>query len=281
MKRVSTARTKIWRDDELAAAELLRGRFVDYSYDVHTHDKACFALITRGAIRIRMRTTEFVARAGDLYAIDAEEPHAGWPVDNRGWSLRTLYVDLARLQELVGDKVRKGSPGLAGPIIRDRHFNSILYKVHAGSEDAWPPLAREERFSQFVAWLFAYHTRGVPHLPKAGREDKAIRLAREFLDCHLDEKVHLGDVAQAAGLPPFRLFRAFQRTTGMTPHVYQRQARVRFAVGMIRFGHPLREVAMAAGFADQAHLTRIFRKTMGVTPGAYRGAYVQQRDSTI
>ena len=150
-----------------------------------------------------------------------------------------------------------------------------------GSEDAWPPLAREERFSQFVAWLFAYHTRGVPHLPKAGREDKAIRLAREFLDCHLDEKVHLGDVAQAAGLPPFRLFRAFLRTTGMTPHVYQRQARVRFAVGMIRFGHPLREVAMAAGFADQAHLTRIFRKTMGITPGAYRGAYVQQRDSTI
>ena len=90
MKRVSTARTKIWRDDELAAAELLRGRFVDYSYDVHTHDKACFALITRGAIRIRMRATEFVARAGDLYAIDAEEPHAGWPIDKWGWSLRTL-----------------------------------------------------------------------------------------------------------------------------------------------------------------------------------------------
>jgi len=106
MKRVSTARTKIWRDNELAAAELLRGRFVDYSYDVHTHDKACFALITRGAIRIRMRTTEFVARAGDLYAIDAEEPHAGWPIDTCGWSLRTLYVDLARLQEIVGDEVR-------------------------------------------------------------------------------------------------------------------------------------------------------------------------------
>ena len=81
-------------------------------------------------------------------------------------------------------------------------------------------------------------------------------------------------MAQAAGLPPFRIFRAFLRATGMTPHVYQRQARVRFAAGMIRFGHPLREVAMAAGFADQAHLTRIFRKTMGVTPGAYRGVYV-------
>jgi AraC-like DNA-binding protein len=275
MKRVSTARTKIWRDDELAAAELLRGRFAGYSYDVHTHDKACFALITRGAIRIRMRATEFVARVGDLYAIDAEEPHAGWPIDKWGWSLRTLYVDIARLQAIVGDEVRTTQiPSLAGPIIRDRRFNSILYKIHASSEDARPPLAREECFSQFVEWLFAYHTRSAVDLPQAGREDKAIRLAREFLDCHLDEKVHLADVARAAGLPPFRLFRAFQRTTGMTPHVYQRQARVRLAVNMIRFGHALREVAMVTGFADQAHLTRIFRRTMGVTPGAYRGVYV-------
>jgi AraC-like DNA-binding protein len=270
------ARTKIWRDDDIGAAELLRGRFVGYSYDVHTHGKACFALITRGAIRIRMRATEFVARAGDLYAIDPEEPHAGWPIDKWGWSLRTLYVDLARLQEIVGDEVRSTAqtPSLAGPIIRDRDFNAILYSVHTSSEHAGPLLAREERLSQFVARLFAYHTRSVLELPKVDRDDKAIRLAREFLDCHLDDKVHLGDVAQAAGLPPFRLFRAFLRTTGMTPHVYQRQARVRLAAGMIRFGRPLREVAMAAGFADQAHLTRIFRRTMGVTPGAYRGAYV-------
>jgi AraC-like DNA-binding protein len=274
MKRVSTARTKFWRDDDLAAAELLRGRFADYSYDVHTHDKACFALITRGAIRIRMRAQEFVARAGDLYAIDAEEPHSGWPIDQWGWSLRTLYVDVARLQAIIGDDVRRTqSPSVAGPIIRDRHFNEILHDVHASSEDAGPPMAREERFSQFAAWLFAYHTRSVLDLPKAGRDDNAIRLAREYLHGHLDEKVHLADVAKAAGLTPFRLFRAFQRTTGMTPHAYQRQTRVRSAAGMIRLGNPLREVAMATGFADQAHLTRSFRRTMGVTPGAYRGAY--------
>jgi len=275
MKRALTAKTKIWRDDDLAAAELLRGRFADYSYDVHTHDKACLALITRGAIRIRMRATEFVARAGDLYAIDAEEPHAGWPIDESGWSLRSLHVDIARLQAIIADEARTTQiPSLAGPIIRDRYLNSILYKVHAGSEDAGPPLAREERLSPFVAWLFAHHTRSVLDLPKVGREDKAIRSAQEFLDCHLDEKVHLADVAEAAGLPPFRLLRAFQRTTGMTPHAYQRQARARLAAGMIRLGHPLREVAMAAGFADQAHLTRIFRRTMGVTPGAYRRVYV-------
>jgi AraC-like DNA-binding protein len=43
---------------------------------------------------------------------------------------------------------------------------------------------------------------------------------------------------------------------------------------MIRQGHPICDAATASGFADQAHLTRSFRRTMGVTPGAYRGAYI-------
>jgi AraC-like DNA-binding protein len=274
MKRANAVRTKIWRDEDLAAAEFLRGRFSDYSYDVHTHDKACLALITYGAIRIRMRGKEFVARSGDLYAIDAEEPHAGWPIDERGWSLRTLYVDIARLRSIIDDEISgKQTPSLAGPIIRDRHLNCILHKVHISSEDAAPPLVREERFSQFVARLFAHYTHAAPSLPVGNREEKAIRWAKGFLDEHINAKVHLADVAHAAGLPPFRLLRAFQRSTGMTPHTYQRQARIRLAAGMIKLGCPLGEAAMASGFADQAHLTRSFRRTLGVTPGAYRGAY--------
>ncbi|WP_186159447.1 helix-turn-helix transcriptional regulator [Burkholderia gladioli] len=104
------------------------------------------------------------------------------------------------------------------------------------------------------------------------RWPRAVRLAREFLDARLDQQVHLEEIAGAAGLPVFRLFRAFERHLGMTPHAYQRQARVRAAIALIRLGRPLGEVAAASGFADQAHLTRSFRRMMGVTPGVFRDA---------
>ncbi|GGC88239.1 transcriptional regulator [Chelatococcus reniformis] len=266
--------TKIWRDPALGHAELLRGRFSGYAYDVHTHGTACFALITDGAIRIRMRGGEFVARAGDVYAIDAEEPHAGWPIDGEGWRLRTLYVDGAELGGLVG---RPGlAPALAGPIIRDPVLAHLLQAVHAGSETEAPLLARDGRYLDFVTRLFARHVREPAPLAAAGREPRAVQLARRFLDQRLDRHVSLAQIAQAAGLPPFRLYRAFARAVGMSPHAYQRQARVRAAARLIRQGRPLGDVAAATGFADQAHLTRSFRRTLGVTPGAYRSAYLDR-----
>jgi AraC-like DNA-binding protein len=276
MRRLGKVSTKIWCADELGSAELLRGSFADYSYDVHTHDKACLALITRGAIRIRMRGSEFVARAGDLYAIDAEEPHAGWPIDDHGWSLRTLYVEMSQLQAMLGDGAGAArTPALAGPIIRDPRLTSLFGAVHRCSESAGPQLRREEQYCRFISRLFERHMRSNVAIPGAGRETRAVRLARDFLDHHLDQHIHLADVAHAAGLAPFRLFRAFQQATGMTPHGYQRQARIRFAAGMIRLGHSLTDAAAASGFADQAHLTRSFRRTMGITPGAYRSAYLK------
>jgi len=278
-RRLGTVSTKFWRADDLGSAELLRGRFCDYSYNVHTHEKACFALITRGAIRTRTRGIEAVARAGDVYAINADEPHSGWPVDGAGWSLRTLYVDIGHLLALVSDRASecRSLPALVGPIIRDPHLASLLRCVHSCSEVAGPSLKREERYCEFITRLFERYTCGASPEKPATREDRAIRLARDFLDHHLDQQVRLADIAEAAGLPPFRLFRSFEKAAGMSPHRYHRQARVRCAARLIRLGHALSDAASAAGFADQAHMTRSFRSTIGVTPGAYKDAYLRHK----
>jgi len=274
-RRFHKINTKIWRAEELGSAELLCGSFADYAYDIHTHDKACFALLIRGAIRIKMRGSEFTARAGEIYAIDAEEPHEGWSIDDAGWSLRTLYVELTRLRTFLGDcgVSDKWVPILAGPIIRDPELALLFRDVHCRSENSAPPLGCEEAYLRFIARLFERHTLHAGVKIDATREAQAVRLARDFLDDHLEDRVGLGDIAAAAGLPPFRLFRAFERATGMSPHTYQRQARIRLATSLLRRGCSLCDVAATAGFADQAHFTRSFRRSLGITPGAYRDAF--------
>jgi AraC-like DNA-binding protein len=162
--------------------------------------------------------------------------------------------------------------GVVGPIIRDPALCAALFDVHLSSELDGPSLHRDERYLAFAARLAGRHLKEGAGVAPTPREPGAVAAARRFLDDRLGEQVHLDEIAAAAGLPPFRLFRAFSRETGMTPHEYQRQARVRRAQQMIRHGGKLSAIAAATGFADQAHLTRTFRRMLGVTPGAYKAA---------
>lgn len=261
----------VWRSPDLGA-ELLRGTFVDFSYDVHTHDTACFALLTEGNIRIRTRGNEFIARRGDLYAIDADEPHAGWPVTSRGWSLRTLYVDIENLRQQVDERGARHSLSISGPIIKDPELTAMLYALHRSSETQGSRLYRDRAYMAFSNTLMTRYVKDAAKLPAGGPELSAVRRAREFLDEHLGDHVSLMDIALQAGITQFRLFRAFERQYGMTPHAYQRQARVRYAITLLRNNCTLSQAGILSGFADQAHFNRWFRRFMGITPGQYQKA---------
>jgi AraC-like DNA-binding protein len=82
------------------------------------------------------------------------------------------------------------------------------------------------------------------------------------------------DLAAAAGCSRYAAYRAFTQAYGLAPSDYQRQLRVRAARRLLSAGVSPARAAAEAGFADQAHLTRWFRRYYGVTPGAYRAAIV-------
>ncbi|WP_157140512.1 helix-turn-helix domain-containing protein, partial [Achromobacter xylosoxidans] len=67
----------------------------------------------------------------------------------------------------------------------------------------------------------------------------------------------------------FQVLRAFHRATGMTPHAYQVQRRLLLARHLLRQGMALADTAAAAGFSDQSHMTRLFSRAYGLSPGRY------------
>jgi AraC-like DNA-binding protein len=78
-----------------------------------------------------------------------------------------------------------------------------------------------------------------------------------------------GELAAAAGCSRYAVYRAFHATYGMAPSDYQRQLRLRAARMLLATGRRPADVAAEVGFADQAHLTRWFRRWFGITPGLY------------
>jgi AraC-like DNA-binding protein len=82
----------------------------------------------------------------------------------------------------------------------------------------------------------------------------------------------LDELAAVAGATPFALLRAFQRAYGLPPHAYLVQLRVRRARELLERGVPPAVAAVSAGFCDQSHLSRHFRRIVGATPGLYQRA---------
>jgi AraC-like DNA-binding protein len=99
-----------------------------------------------------------------------------------------------------------------------------------------------------------------------------VRRAREHLRERWDQPVSLAELAGVAGLSRFELARRFREQIGVAPHAFQVNLRVERARALLAAGHPPATVAAACGFADQPHLTRTFKRAVGVTPGRYARA---------
>ena len=97
-----------------------------------------------------------------------------------------------------------------------------------------------------------------------------VRRARDFLVANLAMNISTADVAAACGLSRCYFISAFRRATGETPHLCLLRYRVRKAKVLLDGPMSIAEIALTCGFADQSHLTRIFAKHTGISPGAWR-----------
>jgi len=105
---------------------------------------------------------------------------------------------------------------------------------------------------------------------------RRLRQAMDFIEANCLRNIRLQEVADVVGLSPSYFSSAFKASTGMAPHQWQTQARVeRVKPMLLQPGATLTDVSAAGGFADQAHMTRIFKRYAGTTPAAWvrnRGA---------
>jgi AraC family transcriptional regulator len=97
------------------------------------------------------------------------------------------------------------------------------------------------------------------------------RRARDLLAANLKSPPSIGEVASEVGLSPWHFARAFKASIGRAPHAWLQDVRVDRAKTLLADPKlPLAAVAMESGFADQSHLTRIFGRLIGTTPGRWR-----------
>jgi AraC family transcriptional regulator len=151
--------------------------------------------------------------------------------------------------------------------VRDGSSAGLAWRVVSelsASDDAWP-LAVEGFGLELLATL-ARQSSDVPRKPPVW-----LREVHERLHSCVGVRPSLGELAAGAGVHPSYLAQVFRQHYGTSVGEYLRRLRLDWAAAQLASTDvSLAAIAMTAGFADQAHFTRAFKRHIGVTPGRYR-----------
>ena len=236
------------------------------------HEQFGIGVVVQGAQKSLSGMGMVEAMAGDTITVNPGEIHDGTPIGENGRCWQMLYVEPALIASLMGD-ITEGKTVQAEfslPVMRDKRISQAVQALFTAmtSPQGAHTSAEEQMLMLFArvmqpATLLRQNVQGVQGVTSA------IQHARSRIDDDPTAILSLQDLAQQSGLSRFQLLRAFAKATGMTPHAYILQRRLHHARRLIAAGMPLVQVAMDSGFADQSHLTRLFVRNFGVSPGVY------------
>lgn len=266
-------RTRFWTPHELRGVELLHAHYIEQRFAPHVHEGFVFTVIEQGAQSFRHRGSDHLAPAGSMVLINPDELHTGSRAHEQGWRYRGFYPDnhlmVGVLAELGLDT--GGLPSFADSVLHDPPLHRMFAELHRLLDSRASALQQQTAWREAILTLFQRHAR-LPSPQAPGREPQVVARAKELLSSCLAAPPSLEQLARAVNLSPFHLARVFRRATGLPPHAWLMQRRLERARGLLKDGCAPLSVAMQLGFADQSHLSRQFKQTYGVGPGAYRKA---------
>ncbi len=263
--------SRYYQEPDLHGLEVLHARFVEHRFARHSHDGFVIGLVEAGVQAYSYRGARHVTPAGQIFLVNPGEPHTGEPAARGGYLYRTMYPSpelMARVSEEASG--RRTVPFFPAAVIRDdQTLARLLASFHRVVAGPSSRLAMETLLLSALTRLIERHADDRFPRRAVGRERTAIRRAREHIDAGHGSDVSLSRLSALVGLSPFHLARAFEKEVGLPPHVYLDAVRIRRAREMLDRAVPIAVVAIAVGYADQSHLTRRFKRHLGITPGQY------------
>lgn len=271
MTVVSQEVAHYWRHPALPDVDLLRARYVTHRFSRHTHEGYVVALIEAGVEAFEHAGSTERAPRGALITLNPDVVHTGYAGEPGGWAYRVLYPAVDVVADVAAELgARRGTPYFPQSVVEATPAAALVRAAHRAGEGG-DALAASSLLRTALAGVLRHHARNVP-ADTATALPPSVRAARDILHDRMVNPPTLEELAEAVGTRPFRLIRAFRAATGLPPHAYLNQVRVQHARRLLDEGLRPAEVAARTGFADQAHLTRHFKRIVGVPPGAYRRA---------
>ncbi len=225
-------------------------------------------LWSRGRCWLRQGYGQYSMRIVNL--VDEFSANVSSPHETIGFYIPRLALDeLAHESGVPRIDTLRCEPGVLDPVMRN--LGQALLPAFEQPDDASRLFIDHYALAVCSHLIDRYSDVASPRMPKAGLTHHQSRRALELLADHTADDVTLARVAAECGLSRGYFVRAFKQSMGITPHRWLQLDRIEKAKAMLREpSTPIADVAIRCGFADQSHLTRVFRRLVGSTPAVWR-----------
>lgn len=231
----------------------------------HAHENASLCIALQGSCTELFRNENHHHIVSGFHFLASDNLHS-LKVHDEG--LRCLTVDipaglmeLAREHSLLLDRSIHSQGGVAAGLLMKLYTE--FRQADAASSTAMLGLTLEV--------LAEVSRRQLK--PEGNKQQRWLNQAREFLQAHFQEPVSLFMVAQAVRVHPVHLAREFRRNYDCTVGEYLRKLRIEHACRQLSEPEfSLSQISIGAGFSDQSHFGRTFKRVIGMTPAEYRAS---------
>jgi AraC-like DNA-binding protein len=193
-----------------------------------------------------------------------EHVHDGASANDQGYGIRILTLDPVWLADVSRDLSdgRQGLPTLNAAQLRHPQLQRLLDGLHQPHD----PLAFQSQLWETLALLLGVGSTLRVNEHSNGFDPQRWRDLRDWLESRLDLPPSLEEMAAFVDLSPWQLLRRFRNHCGLPPQQWLTQLRLERALPRVLAGQSLSAVALDLGFYDQAHFSRLFRRTYGASP---------------
>jgi AraC-like DNA-binding protein len=259
---------RIWADARFEGLAFEQVALAPGEGRTRLHEDYAFVIMRSGRGVINSGGAEYQAHAGSGFLFS---PDRLWTARAGSDALcyQTLHISLHKLTSLAA-QLELTSIRLA----RLTGVHALDSETSEAARKAWAVFDARSSVLERVAKLveLAAMVASARWLAQTVGDEPRVSRVRIFLQEHLSEHIEISRLAEIVSLTPCHFIRVFHRAVGVPLHRYVTLVRIRHAESLLRAGVPIAEAAGSAGFYDQSHLSRYFRRILGVTPGQYQKA---------
>ncbi len=265
-----------WRDAAMPHVELREiedGGSV--SYAAHSHREWSIGAIVRGESSFQCGPNLHAIDGGTLVMMNPDQMHACNPANKSRWAYLMLYINsqwLASLRYQLGYQPTPAWQDINAEVLRHKAtFAHYLHFAELFKDSSADLLEKQSELIEFFGQLFSQLETNALHATGAPDENTGdLHTVRLYMDDHCSENLSLDVLTAQANCSPGYFIKAFKTHSGFTPHAYLINRRIQLGQQLLKQGMPIAEAALEAGFSDQAHFQRIFKKLVAATPRQYQ-----------